>query len=92
MRDSLGKKLSPILSEIEYTLLEFHEHKPGFDDEGFRASIYIFQSAILDKMWELQEKEDISFEVRSDMAQKCGESIKSLVKTFTNIDTFNLYK
>jgi len=89
---TLGKKLSPILSEIEDTLLENYETKPGFDDEGFRASVYIFQSALLDKMWELQEKENISIKDREDMATKCGESIRSLIKTFTDIDTFNLYK
>ena len=89
---TLGEKISPILSEIEDTLLENHETKPGFDDEGFRASVYIFQSALLDKMWELQEKENISMEVREDMATKCGENIRNLIKTFTNIDTFELYK
>jgi len=89
---ALGKKLSPILSEIEDTLLENYETKPGFDDEGFRASIYIFQSVLLDKMWELQEKENLSIEIRGEMAATCGEAIRSLVKTFTDIDTHNLYK
>ena len=89
---TLGEKLSPILSEIEDTLLENYETKPGFNDEGFRSSIFIFQSALLDKMWELQEKEDIQIETRADMATKCGEAIRSLVKTFTDIDTHNLYK
>jgi hypothetical protein len=92
MRQSLGEKLSPILSEIEDTLLDNYETKPGFNDEGFRASIFIFQSVLLDKMWELQEKEDIQIETRADMATKCGEAIRSLVKTFTDIDTYNLYK
>jgi hypothetical protein len=92
MRKSLGEKLSPILSEIEGALLDNYETKPGFDDEGFRASIFIFQSALLDKMWELQEKEDIQIETRADMAEKCGEAIRSIIKTFTNIDTHNLYK
>jgi hypothetical protein len=89
---TLGEKLSPILSEIEGTLLDNYETKPGFDDEGFRASIFIFQSALLDKMWELQEKENLPIETRADMATKCGEAIRSLVKTFTDIDTHNLYK
>jgi hypothetical protein len=89
---TLGKKLSPILSEIEDTLLENYEAKPGFDDEGFRASVYIFQSALLDKMWELQEKENLSIEIRGEMAVTCGEAIRSLIKTFTDIDTHNLYK
>ena len=89
---TLGKKLSPILSEIEDTLLENYETKPGFTDEGFRSSVFIFQSALLDKMWELQEKENISLKTREDMATKCGESIRSLIKTFTDIDTHDLYK
>lgn len=89
---TLGEKISPILVEIENTLLENYETKPGFDDEGFRASVYIFQSALLDKMWELQEKEGIQIETRADMTTKCGESIRSLIKTFTDIDTHNLYK
>ena len=88
----LGEKLSPILSQIEGTLLDNYETKPGFTDEGFRASIYIFQSALLDKMWELQEKEGLSIEIRADMATKCGEAIRNIIKTFTNIDTHNLYK
>jgi hypothetical protein len=89
---TLGEKISPILSEIEDTLLDNYETKPGFNDEGFRASIFIFQSALLDKMWELQEKENIQIETRTDMTTKCGEAIRSLVKTFTDIDTHNLYK
>lgn len=89
---TLGEKISPILVEIENALLENYETKPGFNDEGFRASVYIFQSVLLDKMWELQEKEDITIETRADMATKCGESIRSLIKTFTDIDTHNLYK
>jgi hypothetical protein len=88
----LGEKLSPILSEIENTLLDNYETKPGFTDEGFRASIYIFQSVLLDKMWELQEKENLSIEIREDMATKSGEAIRNIIKTFTNIDTHNLYK
>lgn len=89
---TLGEKISPILSEIENTLLDNYETKPGFNNEGFRASIYIFQSALLDKMWELQEKENLSIKIREEMATKCGKSIRSLIKTFTDIDTYKLYE
>jgi hypothetical protein len=43
-------------------------------------------------MWELQEKENLSIEIREDMATKSGEAIRNIIKTFTNIDTHNLYK
>jgi hypothetical protein len=58
----IGKKLSPILSEIESALIEFEinvARPPEYTDEGFRASVKIFLSVMLDKMWKLQEDEGI---------------------------------
>ena len=59
----IGKKISPILVEIENTLWEFESNKgvkPEYTDEGFRSATKIFMSTIMDKMWELQEKENIN--------------------------------
>lgn len=91
----IGQKLSPVLSEIEDTLWEFESHnsmKPEYTIEGFRAALKIFISAMLDKIWELQTDENIEQADRENMAQKCGEDVRKLVKTYTNIDTHNLYK
>ncbi len=90
--NTLGQKLSPILEEIQDVLLEYYEIKPNFTNEGFIAGIYIFQSILLDKMWELQSKENMSQETREDMATKCGTEIRDLVKKYCNIDTHELYK
>lgn len=52
----IGKKINPILVEIEETLWEFESNyptKPEYNIDGFRASIKIFMSALMDKMWEL---------------------------------------
>ena len=43
-------------------------------------------------MWELQEKENIDQNIREEMALKCGEDFRRLVKTFTGVETFDLYK
>jgi len=91
----IGKKLSPILSEIESTLMEFEINvakPPQYTDEGFRASVRIFLSAMLDKMWKLQEDEGIDINTRADMAEKLGSEIRNIVRVYTNIDTHNLYK
>ena len=91
----IGKKISPILVEIENTLLEFEANvaiKPEFTIEGFRAAIKIFSSALLDKMWELQKNEKIDIKDRINMTEKAGKDIKKLVKIYTDIDTFDLYK
>jgi len=91
----IGKKLSPVLAEIEDTLWEFEAHsglKPEFTEEGFRAAIKIFMAALTDKMWELQAAEKIDLKDRVNMALKAGSDLKQLVKTYTNIDTHELYK
>jgi hypothetical protein len=92
----IGKEISPILEEIENTLWEFEAVYPTirteYSKEGFRASIKIFMSAMVDKMWELQVDESIDFEDRIKMAVKLGEDIRKMVKTYTDIDTHDLYK
>ena len=91
----IGKKLSPILSEIESALIEYElniNRPPEYTDEGFRASVKIFLSAMLDKMWKLQEDEGIDIDTRADMAEKLGTEIRNIVRIYTNIDTHNLYK
>ena len=91
----LGEKLSSILEELEDTLLEFEVefgYKPEYTLGGFRAATKIFMSTIMDKLWELQEADKISQEDRENMATKCGEDLRKFIKTYTDIDTFDLYK
>lgn len=91
----IGKKISPILEEIENTLWEFEANrglKPNYTTEGFRAAIKIFVSALMDKIWELQQDENTEIQDRLNMVQKVGEEIRELVKTYTNIDCHELYR
>lgn len=58
----IGKKLSPVLEEMEATLWEyeaFNGAKPNYTLEGFRASTKIFMSALLDKFFEKQQAEGV---------------------------------
>lgn len=90
----IGEKLSPVLVEIEDALFEFevnNQTQPNYTDGGFRAAIKICMSVIMDKMWNLSNAENIDMETRCNMAQKCGEDFRSLVKRYTNIDTYSLY-
>jgi hypothetical protein len=91
----IGKKISPILEEIEDTLWEFEANngqKPEFTIEGFRAATKIFMSVLMDKIWELQEDEKFIMPDRENMAQKAGEDVRKLIKTYTGIDCHDLYK
>ncbi len=90
----IGKKISPILEEIEGTLWEFEANAgvpPEYTTEGFRAGIKIFISVLMDKIWELQQDESIDKQGRLNMVQKAGEDVRELVKTYTNIDCHKLY-
>lgn len=91
----IGEKLSPVLVEIENTLWEFEVDfgsAPEFTNEGFRAAIKIFTSALMDKIWTLQENENMSIEDRIKVVQKVGDDIRKLVKIYANIDTHELYE
>ena len=90
----IGKKISPILSEIEDTLWEYEAAggtKPEYTIDGFRGAIKIFMSVLMDKIWELQEEEGIPMEDRVKMVEKAGKDVRELVKTYTDIDTHDLY-
>lgn len=91
----IGAKFSPILEEIENALWEFEIYGKTtlqYTDEGFRAATKIFMSALMDKMWNLQEAEGMNMADRGNMATKAGEDLRNLIKTYTNIDTHKLYK
>lgn len=90
----IGKRISPVLEEIEMVLIEHEINigvQPQFTKKGFRAAIKIFSSAMLDSIWNLQEFEELSMDDRLKMAESFGNKIRELVKTYTNIDTKDLY-
>jgi hypothetical protein len=45
---------------------------------------------MLDKMWKLQEKEKMAMKDRMIMSENFGKRLRELIKTYTDIDTFNL--
>ncbi len=91
----IGKKLSPILIEIEAAIIDFDCHvniKPCYSEDALRAAGKILISVFMDKMWEMQEEDNISQEDRLKMAQKCGEDLRQMFKTYCNVDSHDFYK
>lgn len=90
----VGRVVSPVLEEIEaalWTYDSFAVDPPEYTMGGFRASIRIFASALMERLWMLQEKEQIDLEDRIAMTERCGQDIRNLVKVYTDIDTQTLY-
>ncbi|HAS91577.1 MAG TPA: hypothetical protein DCS12_04835 [Clostridiales bacterium] len=91
----IGKKLSPILLEIEQALNEFEYYKgtkPEFTNEALRAATKIFMSVLMDKMFDLQIKEKMTHKSAYEMATVAGEELRRLIKIYTDIDTHELFK
>jgi hypothetical protein len=92
---NITERLSRLLVHIEDAMWE-HEITKGtpidLSNDGFRASIKIFAAGMLAKIWELQQKEGLDLTDRAAMSAKCGEEIRKLVKTYTDIETFDFYK
>lgn len=66
--------------------------KPNYSDADFFACIYIFHTAILDKMFDLQSSEGMSMDDKCKMAETCGEELRKFVKVYTGLDTYELAK
>ena len=91
----IGKKLSPVLFEIEETLWEFELNsnlQPDYTTDGFRAATKIFMSVLMDKIWNLQSNEEMDMEDRVKMVEKAGNDVRNIIKIYTDIDTHELYK
>jgi hypothetical protein len=91
----IGQRLKPILNLIENALWDYeckNECVPDFDDEAFRSIIKLFMAALIERVWKLQEKEDMSMDDRIAMGQAAAKDIHKLIKVYANLDTLELYK
>lgn len=87
--ESFGKIMSPILLDVELAIADYTTQvgkKPNYDKHALRSATNIFISTLMDRVWELQEKEEMDLEIRNKMAKKCGEEVKKIVKVYTDID------
>ena len=92
----IGKNLSEDLIIIEDIIWDSECKNPDepfkFTKEAFRASLKIFMVNILDKTWDLQEKNKLSQKERIKQTEEIGKELKKLVKKYTGINTLDLYK
>lgn len=66
------------------------ENKPNYSNCDFLNTLIIFQTALMDKMYDVQDFDDMAIEDRMNMAKSCGLSLKKLVYTYTGLDTHKI--
>ena len=88
-----GERLSAIYVEIEEALWQKPiDVKTNLTEEGFRAACKIMMDALIDKMWEKQDKLEMPQSKRLEMVKYFGESFRMLIKQATDIDPHEFYK
>ena len=81
------KELEIIANDILNQNADTKDNKPNYTNREFFNTLIIFQAALMDKMWDLQQVENIDFKDRENMAIKCNLDLRKLIKTYTNLDT-----
>lgn len=86
-----NKELEIIASDILDQNAEAvgNENKPNYTNREFMNCLIIFQTALMDKMYDNQEYDKMSIEDRSNMATQCGLDLRKLIHTYTGLDTHN---
>jgi hypothetical protein len=64
-----------------------NENKPNYSNRDFMNCVIIFQNALMDKMYDNQDYDKMSLQDRMNMTIKCGEDLRKLIFTYTNLDT-----
>jgi len=82
----MKKQLEKIATEI----LNNIEDKPNYSNRDFINSLIIFQSALMDKMYDNQDYDKMNIEQRYQMAESCGTQLHKLIHTFTGLDMHQL--
>ena len=61
-----------------------NENKPNYSNRDFMNAVIIFQTALMDKMYDNQN--GMSLDERMEMAERCGLDLRKLIQTYTGLD------
>lgn len=87
-KDALEIIASDLLEQNAYA--EGDENKPNYSNRDFFNAVIIFQTALMDKVWDNMDFDGMGKEDREKMAVTCGEELRKLIFTFTGLDTHKL--
>jgi hypothetical protein len=66
------------------------ENKPNYSNRDFMNALIIFQTALMDKMYDNQDYDEMDVENRLKMAESCGMALHKLIHTYTGLDLHNV--
>ena len=66
-----------------------NENKPNYTNRQFMNAVIIFQTALMDKMYDNQDYDKMDVENRLKMTESCGLELRKLIHTYTGLDLHN---
>ena len=66
-----------------------NENKPNYSNRDFMNCLIIFQNALMDKMYDNQDYDNMDIENRMKMTLQSGHDLRKLIHTYTGLDTHN---
>ena len=78
------------LEKMATNILNSEGVKPNYTNRDFMNIVIIFQSALMDKLFEVMNFDNMEIEERLKMAGKCGLDLKDFIFKYTNIDTHKI--
>ena len=67
-----------------------NESKPNYSNRDFMNATIIFQTALMDKMYDNQEHDQMNIDDRMKMTESCGLELRKLIHTYTGLDTHKI--
>ena len=64
--------------------------KPNYSNRDFFNAMIIFQTALMDKLYDNQDFDNMPILDRIKMAESCGLELRKLIHTYTGLDTHKL--
>jgi len=66
------------------------ENKPNYSNRDFMNCLIIFQNALMDKLYNNMNFDNMPLEERLKMAESCGKDLRKFIYTYTNLDTHKI--
>ena len=67
-----------------------NDKKPNFKNRDFLNASIVFNSVLVDKIYDNQNYIVMSMEERENMVWNCGNELKNIIEKYTGIDTFQV--
>ena len=75
---------------IAIDLLSQSGEKPNYSNNDLLNTILIFQTALMDKLYDNQNYLNMSLDDRCIMAENCGTELREFILKYTGLDTFKI--